>query len=98
MSQPERLILASASPRRLELLRGLGLRPSLRPSSAPEEARPGESPRELVLRLARDKGRSVIAALAPWERPGVVLAADTEVVLDRDVLGCFGPCAAACTR
>jgi septum formation protein len=82
-------VLASASPRREALLRRLGLAPEVVASEIPEQARPAESPRALVLRLAEAKGRSVVARLAA-RAPGppcVVLAADTEVVLDGQVLG-----------
>ncbi len=72
---PPRLVLASASPRRRDLLAALGLRFEVRPVGLDETPRPGESPRALVLRLARGK----VAADA---RPGeLVLAADTVVVL-----------------
>jgi len=87
VSQPDRLVLASASPRRLDLLRGLGLIPIARPSNLPEDTLPDESPRELVLRLAEAKGRSVAAGLSPDEPPCVILAADTGVVVGRRVLG-----------
>ena len=87
MSQPTRLILASASPRRMDLLRSLGLDPISRPSNLHEEVLPDESPRALVLRLAEEKGRSVAARLPLDEPPAVVLSADTGVVLDRRVLG-----------
>lgn len=87
MPQPTRLILASASPRRLGLLRRLGLDPIARPSNVHEDSRPDESPTELVLRLAEAKGRSVASTFGQHDPPCVVLAADTGVVLDRRVLG-----------
>ena len=80
-------MLASASPRRLDLLRGLGLVPEIRASELPEAVLPGEAPQALVRRLAEAKGRSVAARLSAAEPPCVVLAADTEVVLDGRVLG-----------
>jgi septum formation protein len=78
-----RLILASASPRREELLRLAGLTFEIRPSGADENALPGEAPREHVLRLSEKKALSV-AILYPdaW-----VLGADTIVVVDGEVLG-----------
>jgi septum formation protein len=83
-----RLVLASASPRRRELLARLGLEPLIRPAHLDETPRPGENPHELVVRLASAKAA---ASLARGDQPGapeeVVLAADTEVVLDGQVLG-----------
>ncbi|MBN2568450.1 MAG: septum formation inhibitor Maf [Deltaproteobacteria bacterium] len=78
-----RLILASASPRRRELLDGIGLDFEIIPSGVDEEFREGESPREHVMRLAREKAFAVSR-----ENPhSWVLGADTEVVIDGDVLG-----------
>jgi septum formation protein len=75
----ERLVLASQSPRRRELLAQLGLALDVRPSEADEAIHPGEPPRDYVLRVAREKARAV---------PGdLVLAADTAVVLGDEVLG-----------
>jgi septum formation protein len=76
---PPRLVLASQSPRRRELLGQLGLTLEVRPAHADEAVAPGEHARDYVLRVARDKARAV---------PGdVVLGADTAVVLDDQVLG-----------
>jgi septum formation protein len=76
-----RLILASGSPRRRELLRGLGLGFTVRPVAVDETRTPDEDPREYVLRLAREKA-------AYRQSPGeLILAADTIVVLDGEVLG-----------
>jgi len=72
-----RLVLASASPRRADLLAQLGLRFEVRPAGV------DEAPRDLALRLARDKALVVDPAPAP----SVVVAADTLVVLDGEVLG-----------
>ncbi len=74
-----RLVLASQSPRRRELLAQLGVALEVRPAHADEAVLPGEAPRDYVLRVARDKARAV-----PGE---VVLAADTAVVLRGEVLG-----------
>lgn len=78
-----RLVLASASPRRADLLAQLGLRFEVRPAGVDETARPGEAPRDLALRLARDKG----LAVDPSPAPSLVVSADTLVVLDGEVLG-----------
>jgi septum formation protein len=75
------LVLASASPRRRELLGGLGLAFTVRPVDLDETPRPGEEPRAYVLRLAREKAAARVAA------GELVLAADTIVVLDGDLLG-----------
>lgn len=77
------LILASASPRRRELLAQIGLACEVRPADIDETPRPDEAPAEYVMRLATEKARSVAAA---WPgRP--VLAADTTVVVDDAILG-----------
>lgn len=77
-------VLASASPRRLELLGQLGLRPRVRPARVDETPRPGEHPALYVERLARAKALWVQRVLGV----GVpVLGADTAVVVDGDILG-----------
>jgi septum formation protein len=76
---PPRLVLASRSPRRRELLEQLGLALEVRPTDADETVLAGEAPRDYVLRVARDKARAAPGA--------VVLAADTAVVLGGEVLG-----------
>jgi len=78
--------LASASPRRSELLRQIGVPFRVRPAAIPEEQVAGEAPDAYVLRLAAAKAGAVWSALVRGEeRP--VLAADTAVVLDEQVLG-----------
>jgi septum formation protein len=71
-----RLVLASASPRRLELLRQAGLDPEVIPSSIDETPNPGEEPVEYARRMSLEKARAVAARLDA-ERP--ILAADTIV-------------------
>ena len=81
MSVP--LILASSSPRRRELLGLLGLSPEVIPADIDESWTPGEAPIPHAERLARTKA-GVIAA----RRPDVaVIAADTIVVIDGEILG-----------
>jgi septum formation protein len=75
------LVLASASPRRRELLSGLGIAFTVRPVDLDESPRPGELPPAYVLRLAREK------AAARVEAGELVLAADTTVVVDGQLLG-----------
>lgn len=79
-----RLILASRSPRRRELLRQAGFDFDVRPSTAEETAAPGETPEEFARRAAREKALEV-AASAPPE--SLVLGADTVVVADGEILG-----------
>ena len=82
-----RLYLASASPRRLELLRRAGYTPERVAQQACERRLPGETPEQLVRRVAREKVLSALAGLDPAGPPGIVLGADTAVVLDDEVLG-----------
>jgi len=81
-----RLVLASASPRRLLLLRQIGLAPTVVPAGVEERARPDESPEQLVVRLAREKGEAGAARVDP-DLPALVIGADTAVVLGDRVLG-----------
>jgi septum formation protein len=77
------LVLASASPRRQELLRAAGIAVTVQPTSIPEVPKEGEAPRAFVERLAREKAWAVFK-----ERPNdFVLGADTIVVLDGQILG-----------
>jgi len=80
------LVLASRSPRRRALLASAGLHPEIVPADIDETAQPGEPPRELAVRLARDKALAVARA-APDATPRVVLGADTVVALGDETLG-----------
>ena len=77
--------LASASPRRSELLRQIGVPFQVRPAAIAEDRVAGETPEEYVRRLAAAKAETVWAATRGEPRP--VLAADTAVVLDGLILG-----------
>jgi septum formation protein len=77
--------LASASPRRSELLRQIGVPFRVQPAYIKEDQLLGENPETYVQRLAGAKADAVWAAVQAEQRP--VLAADTAVVLDGDVLG-----------
>ena len=77
------LILASASPRRSALLAGLGLPFRVVPSGVPEVADPALPPEEMARQLARRKAGAVAAA----QPGGLVIGADTLVVLEGTVLG-----------
>ena len=78
------LYLASASPRRSELLRQIGVRFRVRSAAVAEDRLAGETPEAYVVRLAAAKAEAVWAAV---EESRPVLGADTAVVLDGDVLG-----------
>ena len=77
------LVLASASPRRQELLRSAGIRFEVQPAHIPEDPLPGEAARDCAERLACAKALEVAR-----QRPhDCVLGADTVVVVDRQLLG-----------
>lgn len=79
----QRLVLASASPRRSELLQSVGLEFDVLPADIDESTQPGESPTSYVARLSREKAAAVIG------RTGgavVVVAADTTVDVDGMIL------------
>ena len=78
------LVLASASPRRAELLRTAGFTFDVRPADVDETPRPAEPPATYALRVARDKARAAADRTADevW-----ILAADTVVVVDGQILG-----------
>ena len=83
MSEPVRLILASASPRRLDLLARIGVVPdAVLPADIDESVPKGELPRDHALRLAVEKTQAV-AAIEP---DALVLAADTVVAVGRRIL------------
>ena len=78
------LVLASASPRRAELLASAGYAFTVDPADVDEAERPGERPQEYVLRVARDKARVVAARRRNPDE--IVLAADTTVVAAGEIL------------
>ena len=78
-----RLVLASASPRRADVLRALGLSFSVDPADIAEERIPGETATDFVERAAREKA----LAVARRHPNAWVLAGDTVVILDDEVLG-----------
>lgn len=77
------LLLASASPRRQELLEQIGVNYIAKPMDIDESVCSGESPEQYVTRLAKEKARAGIAQSNALP----VLAADTSVVLDEKILG-----------
>jgi septum formation protein len=78
-----RLVLASQSPRRRDLLDLIGIRHTARPADVDESVRDAEAPDAYTERLAREKARAV-SALEP---DAYVVAADTTVVIDDEILG-----------
>jgi septum formation protein len=81
-----RLILASASPRRAELLTAAGYVFEVRAADVDEAVRSGESPRDYVLRVAREKALAASNPAEPGFDDAVILGADTTVVVGGDIL------------
>jgi septum formation protein len=81
------LVLASASPRRAELLARVGLRCEVRPADIDETPLADEKPADYVRRMAEEKTNAARARLGPDLAQLAVLGADTIVVLDRRILG-----------
>lgn len=77
-----KVALASTSPRRRELLQALGFELTLLDPNIDESAKPGESPADLVLRLAKEKAEAVASQTSL-----PIIAADTIVVVDQEILG-----------
>ena len=78
-----RVVLASSSPRRRELLTLIGIPHEVRPANIDETLRPREVPRRHAERLAREKA----SAIATRDADRITIGADTVVVIDRKVLG-----------
>jgi len=78
-----RVVLASASPRRRELLNLIGIPHDVRPANVDETMRPREAPRRHAERLAREKA----SAIAVRDPNLITIGADTVVVINRKVLG-----------
>jgi septum formation protein len=83
-NHPGPIYLASASPRRRELLTQIGFEFEVVPVDLDESRRPGEAGDEYVLRLAAEKSRAAASGPA---RTGTVIAADTAVRIDDQILG-----------
>lgn len=83
-----KIILASASPRRAEILRNAGFEFSVISADVDESLRAGESAPVYVERLAREKANAAAARLRSMnQNSGIIVAADTTVVLDGEILG-----------
>jgi septum formation protein len=78
-----RVVLASGSPRRRELLNLIGIEHEVRPANIDETMRPRETPRRHTERLAREKA----SAIAKRDPDLITIGADTIVVINRKVLG-----------
>ncbi|HEY4837582.1 MAG TPA: Maf family protein [Candidatus Acidoferrales bacterium] len=89
-----KVILASASPRRAEILTVAGIPFVVRASKIDESRLPGESPENMVERLARAKAEDVARELLP-AGPTIILGADTVVVVNGEILGKPGNAATA---
>lgn len=81
--QQESLILASSSPRRADLLRSIGADFEIATAPVPEAIHPGEAPADYITRLARAKA----VAIARTRDSGLIIGADTVVVLDGRTMG-----------
>jgi septum formation protein len=86
MPGPAHLILASASPRRRELLAQAGYTFTVESADINESERPAESPADYVRRLAEEKAQAIFARHAADEVSPLVLGADTTVVCEGAIL------------
>lgn len=83
-----KLVLASASPRRAEILRAVGWQFDVVAADVDESSRAGEAPSAYVERLAETKAAAVAARIAASDMAArIVLGADTTVVVDGEILG-----------
>jgi nucleoside triphosphate pyrophosphatase len=82
-----KIILASSSPRRAEILREAGIAFEIRSAEIDETALPGEPAQAMVSRLAESKARTAAAQMDPSAHGGIVVGADTTVELGGEILG-----------
>ena len=86
-NSPKKLILASQSPRRRELLNQLGFQFSIQASDIDEAVNIAETPSDYVLRLAKQKAQHVLKSLSEEEQKNsFILGSDTSVVMDGKIL------------
>lgn len=82
-----KIILASASPRRAEILRNAGISFDLHPTDIDETAFPGEAARVMVARLAEAKARAAAAQIGRGGADAIIVGADTTVECQGEILG-----------
>jgi septum formation protein len=82
-----KIILASSSPRRAEILRNAGIAFEIRPTQIDETALPGETPHAMVARLAEAKARAAASQMDADLVECIIVGADTTVELDAEILG-----------
>jgi septum formation protein len=85
-----KVILASASPRRVALLKQIGIDCTVMPADIDETVLPNESPSDYVLRLAEQKAQAIVKKIGNISLPDLclpILAADTTVALGDEILG-----------
>jgi septum formation protein len=82
-----KLILASASPRRAEILRNAGFEFEIRPAHVDETLLSGERPEDYVKRLAETKAKAIAGTIAREADASFVVGADTVVVVDGEIFG-----------
>ena len=82
-----KIILASQSPRRVALLKQMGINCLVMPADIDETALSGESPSHYVLRLAEQKALAIVSKLAGEHADLPILAADTTVALGNEIFG-----------
>jgi septum formation protein len=82
-----KIVLASSSPRRAEILHNAGIAFDIHTTQIDETALPGEPAREMVARLAEAKARAAAVQLGAAPRECIVVGADTTVELDGEILG-----------
>jgi MAF protein len=83
---PPRIVLASGSPRRRELVALLGLPFEVIPADVDESLLPGEDPAAMVVRLSQAKAQAAQPTIQPSNHPTILLSADTTVSLDGEIL------------
>lgn len=82
-----KIVLASSSPRRAEILHNAGIAFDIRTTQIDETSFPGEPAREMVARLAEAKARAAAGQMDASTRECIVVGADTTVELDGEILG-----------
>src|SRR5687768_8098514 len=89
LSKSSLLVLGSASPRRRDILNGLGIPIAIVPADVDETRAPAERPDTYLERIVRDKLNAVAEAVAAQRTASfaAILVADTTVIIDDDVLG-----------